>query len=194
MRDDISDYLVHWTKGDSYEEAAKTLLQIIFDDEVKGGNGFIKGQYICVCFTEAPLSVFHNKDGKYKPFGIEMAKRDIFSLGGRPVIYQTDSEFWCLPEQMRWRHVGYDPLKAGGYHDFTWEREWRVLTSGITLGYPYEEGIRIIAPNPDWRDWLLSQWERREWERCSMEALALGANYPLYGADPFPYEITCLEW
>lgn len=103
MRDDISDYLVHWTKGDCYEEAAEILLQIIVTDAVKGGNGFIKGQYICVCFTEAPLDVFHLKKGKYKPFGIQMHKSDVFGLGGRPVIYQLEEEFDILPKSMACR-------------------------------------------------------------------------------------------
>jgi len=41
------------------------------------------------------------------------------------VIYQTDNDFNILPEELRWRHVRYEPAGDQAI-DFTWEREWRM--------------------------------------------------------------------
>lgn len=193
MRTDISDFLAHWTKGDSDLEAAEILLQIIFDDGIRGGTGFIKGMYTCVCFTESPLNVFHSKVGKYRPFGVEMSKKDIFRLGGRPVIYQTDSEYDLLPESIRWRHVGYDPIQEDRYQDFTWEREWRVWAEWVPLEYRYEHDTRIIVPNNGWREWLYQQWDMKENAKCASEAQALGSSYPMHPPEYFPYQIHVLQ-
>jgi hypothetical protein len=73
-RDDISKYLIHWTKGDSYEEAFEILRSIVFEMRIIGSGKYIKGSYYCVCFTEAPVEKFHQVIGKYKPFGIRVSK------------------------------------------------------------------------------------------------------------------------
>jgi hypothetical protein len=74
-REDISNYLVHFIKGDSYEEAFSTLSSIVRGSQLLGGNGFIKGSYRCVCFSEAPIKALGQMlmtpsihGVKYKPF------------------------------------------------------------------------------------------------------------------------------
>lgn len=127
-RNDISDYLIHFTKGTSWSEAFENLCSIAAEGRLRGNVTFIKGEYRCVCFSEAPLAavsnglVNPNYYSKYSPFGVMVPKQWLYAQGGRPVIYQSDAEFYDLPEAIRWRHVRYEPTSAPPI-DFTWERE-----------------------------------------------------------------------
>jgi hypothetical protein len=91
---DISPYLIHFTSGESYEDAFTRLRKIIADRELIAGSRYIKGNYRCVCFSEAPLtsltSGLVNEDyySRYSPFGIMVSKQWLFAQGGRPVVYQ----------------------------------------------------------------------------------------------------------
>src|SRR5215472_3902451 len=103
-RQDISEFLVHFTKGTDHEEAFTNLRKIIESRKLIAGSGYIKGNYRCVCFSEAPLAnladglVNENYYSRYSPFGIVVSKAWLFNRGGRPVIYQPESEFNALPE------------------------------------------------------------------------------------------------
>lgn len=126
QRGDISKNLVHWTKGETDDEAFETLKKILVEQRLLGGTGFIKGLHKCVCFTETPSHFYHIRNSKYKPFGIEFSKAGIFEMGGRPVIYQPDDEIEYLSPEIQWRHVTYNPISENKWTDFTWEREWRL--------------------------------------------------------------------
>jgi len=117
----------------------------------------IKGSQPCVCFSEAPLSAL--QDGlihpakfkqKYAPFGFMVRKDWLFEQGGRPVIYQSDSEFHLLPESMQWRHVRYEPPKI----DFTWEREWRIKREELPID---PDDVKLVFPNGFAKD-VVSSW------------------------------------
>jgi len=75
-RADISPYLVHFTSGTTYEDAFTRLRKILSDRSLIAGSRFIKGNYRCVCFSEAPLTSLRdglvNQDyySRYSPFGI----------------------------------------------------------------------------------------------------------------------------
>ena len=55
-RADISSYLVQFPSGDSHGDAFTRLRKIIADRRLIAGSRFIKGNYQCVCFSEAPLA------------------------------------------------------------------------------------------------------------------------------------------
>jgi hypothetical protein len=136
FRLDISDYLVHYTKG---VEAIKAFKSIVDGGAITGGTGYIKGGYRCVCFTESPVHAIRDIllrrsecEVKYEPFGIAVSKAWLFEQGGRPVIYQPDDEFESLPDTLRWRHVSYNPNRNPPA-DFTWEREWRIKTDSLEI-------------------------------------------------------------
>lgn len=138
-REDISTYLVHFIKGDDYEEAFRTLTSIVRGSQLLGGTGFIKGSYRCVCFSEAPIKTLGQMlmkpsihGVKYKPFGIIVEKKWLFEQGGRPVIYETDSEYTNLVEELRWRHVRYEQHLDPPI-DFSWEREWRIRVDSLYI-------------------------------------------------------------
>jgi len=157
-RPDISDRLVHFTSGESSEEAFGRLRTIIAEHRLIGSGTTIRGGYRCVCFTEAPLTALAHGlvnprvYSRYSPFGIILEKRWVFEQGGRPVIYQPEAEFDALPEPLRWRHVRYEYEPK--VIDFTWEREWRIRCDDLQFG-PCVAGI--VVPTKDWADGLVAE-------------------------------------
>lgn len=156
MRDDISDKLVHLTKGTGddplthREEAVRTLHKILKDERLLGGTGFIKGKHKCVCFSEAPISklsqilaVRENRDFKYQPYGIIVGKKWLFGHGGRPVIYGPSNEYKLLPDEMKYRHVRFYLSKRYDV-DHSWEREWRIKTDGLQIT---TEDVTVVVPD-----------------------------------------------
>ena len=132
IRPDLTNKVVHLTKGDDDTTAFQTLWSIVNERKLRGGNGFIKGGYRCVCFCETPLSQLalvlanrHAAGFKYRPLGVMFSKQFVYAKGARPVIYGPDGDFDTLPEELKYRHVRYDPMRAPPV-DFTWEREWRL--------------------------------------------------------------------
>jgi hypothetical protein len=155
IRDDLSDRLVHLTKGATEKEAAERFLSIVRDKALVGGTGIIRGDHRCVCFSEAPISKLgtilaqpsiHNVP--YAPFGVMLTKTTPFCAGGRPVIYQPESEFEMLHESQRYRHKDYEP---GKQPDFSWEREWRVRVDQLALD---PASVTLVVPNRSWSDYF----------------------------------------
>ena len=186
-RIDLSDSLIHWTKGEDYQSAFDVLLAIIYENRLLAGCGDIKGQYYCVCFTETPKDVFHLVKGKYKPFGICIPKDHVYSLGGRPVIYQSNEEYDQLPDVLKWRHMRYEPHNS---IDFTWEREWRARIDEVELDPDY---VRIIVPDDTWVEALHQvyfDWERN---RIWADQVGYGDFAGLQEPRPFPFECEVIR-
>lgn len=154
IRDDLSNRLIHLTKGktdqnedEALQSAAEDFWKIITTRKIIGGNGFIKSNHKCVCFSETPISKIGillaaaHKTFRYQPYGIMFRKKFIYSKGGRPVIYQSDNEFNLLREENKHLHVRYEPDKN---IDFTWEREWRIKIECIEF---LPEDVTLIIPN-----------------------------------------------
>lgn len=128
-REDISDYLFHFTKG-SY--AKETLDKIMQDNAIidVGNRGYL-------CFTEAPLTLlqetfrifneYHNP--MYAPYGVAIKKDYLFNLGARPVIYGTKDESNEISKKLKWRFEEYSP----NVRDYSWLREWRLKEKQIKL-------------------------------------------------------------
>jgi len=155
-RIDISNYLIHFTKGDSPESAFQRLRKIIGDKRLIGSGETIKGRYPCVCFSEAPLVALTNglinprSYSKYSPFGILIQKQWLFEQGGRPVIYETDDEFAMLTDLNCWRHMRYEPPTI----DFTWEREWRICCDQLEFDIGTAS---IVVPDDEWAKRLVDE-------------------------------------
>ena len=172
-RADISNDLIHWIRAESDGEAYEILKRIVAENRLLGGDGHIKGEYNCVCFTEAPQNTFHSAHNRYSTFGIRISKKWAYEQGGRPVIYQHDDEFELLPESHRWRHVRYEPNREPPI-DFTWEREWRIPNESLEL--PAGE-IVIIIPHEAWADSLILDHLTSEHERIHLESIAYGDEW-----------------
>jgi hypothetical protein len=152
-RVDISPYLIHFTSGENHEAAFQRLRKIVDERRLIAGTRCIKGQFPCVCFSEAPLTTLPNGlvneeyYSHYSPFGIMVSKRWLFGQGGRPVIYETDQEYDNLPETHRWRHVLYEQRPHSFPVDFTWEREWRIKCDYLEFD---EAAANIVVPDFAW--------------------------------------------
>ena len=158
IRDDISNRLVHLAKGASEEEAGRNFLSIVNSRVLRGGTGFIRGAFRCVCFSEAPIAklahilaepAIHGMP--YAPLGVMIDKTTLFEGGGRPVIYQSDAEYGLLHEGQKFRHKRYEP---GSGIDFAWEREWRVLIDELPLDPAL---VTLVVPNRAWSDYIFKE-------------------------------------
>ena len=124
------------------DRPASAILAEILNSGVLRGNGKWSGGEPVVCFTEAPIAESANifalrgletcasDQLRYEPYGVAVSKKWLYSQGGRPVIYDGDATAELLPNELRYRFVKYDPSHAP---DLSWEREWRVRTSELTL-------------------------------------------------------------
>jgi hypothetical protein len=158
IRDDLSQKLIHLTRGENDQKAANVFLSIIQERRLRGGTGCVKGGFRCVCFSEAPVSklahILANRPAhgmRYSPFGVMLDKSWLFSRGGRPVIYQTDGEYELLHETQKFRHVRYDPTSGV---DFSWEREWRLRIDTLALD---PEDTTLVVPTRTWEKWFLDR-------------------------------------
>ena len=188
-RNDVTEYLVHWTKGASYDEAFEILRSIVFEQRLLGGNGDIKGGFLCVCFTEAPIDQFHRVLSRYKPFGICVSKEWAFSQGGRPAIYQPNADYQLLPDELKWRHMRYE-LGGESPVDFCWEREWRIKTEELHL--PPEEVV-VILPSSDWAHMLEIEHHNKEEDRIYMEEITYGDWAAYQSPEPFHYGYSIMN-
>lgn len=192
IRDDLSSKLVHLVRGDTMEEAFKKFQSILNDGRLKGGTGYIKGKYTCVCFTETPISklgyVLANPDVakmRYRPIGIMVDKKYVFQSGGRPVIYQPDSDFEKLPEELRYRHVRFELDRPGIPVDLTWEREWRLHANELVLP---PEATTVILPGRDWRDVLIE-----DHTKTIQNQVQVSGSDAAPAVTPYPWHIIVLE-
>jgi hypothetical protein len=159
-RRDLGQWLFHWTKRDGESEAYDVLAQILSERKIRASSRHIRGGAECVCFTETPVQevsayfapTLSAEPPRYEPYGIAVRKDWLFERGGRPVIYQSNSEFEALPKHLQWRHCRYEP----GSVDFTWEREWRIQSDvaldpahTIVVAPTYEETAELLLLSPD---------------------------------------------
>lgn len=193
-RSDISNKVIHFTKAPTHEDALGVILSMVGEGRLNGGTGMIRGGYRCVCFTEAPLPavaaglVNAGSFTRYSPFGLMFEKSWIYERGGRPVIYQADSEFAQLPEEMRWRHVRYEPTTAAPI-DFTWEREWRVHCD--ELQFSPNDAV-LVVPNQEWEDFVFGIWDSQQQLEAEVYSAILDQMIVAQLEEPCPWRIVRL--
>jgi hypothetical protein len=187
IRDDLSDKLVHLTRGDD-QAAANAFWGMFHERTLRGGTGCIKGNYRCVCFSEAPLSKLahilantsvHNM--RYEPFGVMVDKTWLYEKGGRPVIYQSEEEFDLLVESQKFRHVRYEPPAV----DFTWEREWRIRND-VAID---PAASSLVVPNRAWERWALNEHTNK----LALYGSVFSAIMLLKSVIDFPWHFVVLE-
>lgn len=181
---------MHWTKGADFDEAFDSLQSIIAQRSIRGSSGAIRGEWRCICFTEAPQDTFHQVIGKkYKPFGVQVPKSWLFGLGGRPAIYQTSAEYDLLPDQLKWRHVRYEP-NASPPIDFSWEREWRICAESVTLE---PATAHILVPNESWAERIICDHQEHEQEYIDRLASEYGEEYRMYPHEQFAFTYSAID-
>jgi hypothetical protein len=194
-RFDISDWLIHFTRGDSPGLAFTTLQGIIGERRLIAGNRMIRGGYRCVCFTEAPLAAFTEDFvgrvpfTRYSQFGVMFKKAWLYAQGGRPVIYQSDAEFSFLPEGLGWRHVRFEP-DAEPAIDFTWEREWRIWCD--ELAFSQAEAV-IVVPDSRWRDFLIQSHDDEQDFQVELYTTIMGRQIAELYREDFQWRVVSLR-
>lgn len=130
-REDLSDYVFHFTKGKNAKEILKKIIEERKVVDMRN-RGYI-------CFSETPLTMVASmfnyfnqwEEPMYAPYGIGIRKEYLHGLGGRQVVYYDPNDKICIPEGDRWRWVRYEP----GEYDFTWLREWRFPHESLNLTF-----------------------------------------------------------
>jgi hypothetical protein len=177
-RKDITDWVIHWTRGQfiekRYHRPFDILKAIIREGYLKpsmaprhrystyrgGQSNTIQGPHPAVCFTDQPLAAFIQSCrilGRYQPYAVGLQKRNLFKYGARPVIYGDKDMLGRLRDTDKYLWVPYDPTPTEFEHgdfpiDWTHEREWRARVARYrTWGMTPDEGIPLILP-PDFID------------------------------------------
>lgn len=195
-RFDISDKLIHFTGGggECMDDAFARLRAIIREGRLIAGNRMIRGGYRCVSFTEAPIAAFapafvsQFPFTRYSQFGLMFEKNWIYERGGRPVIYQPDSDFHLLPEDLRWRHVRFEPI-GEQVVDWTWEREWRILCDELAFA-PAEAAI--VVPNEQWANELRRVHDDDQDMIVELYAQAIDQEIAEMWREKFPWRVVPL--
>lgn len=182
---DLSKNVTHLIKN-QHSNPIDILSKISIDGYLKGSSRAILGEALVICFTEAPINEFTKENKHFSHFGISIDKKYLFSLGGRPVIYQSIAENKYIDHNLHWKIVKYDPISSteDGWSDWSWQREWRIPCERL---YLTPENCVFIVPSEIHRNYLLENFQAEEEGRALFEELCLGL-YP----NPiryFPYEI-----
>ena len=195
QRFDISDKLIHFTSGESEDDAFARLRAIVSQRRLIGGSYMVRGGYRCVSFTEAPIEAFVDAFvqrfpfTRYSQFGLMFHKSWVYDRGGRPVIYQPDIDFGILPEELRWRHVRYEPTGEQAI-DFTWEREWRMRCDELTFS---PADASIVVPNEEWAYALRRSHDAEQDMVVEQYATAIGRQVAELWREPFLWHIAPLQ-
>lgn len=195
-RPDLAPNLLHLLRGDTRSDGFDALRSVVALRCVSGSTQGVHDGSRCVSFAEAPIKrlreVFRwsaERDARLQPFGVLLGKDYLFALGGRPVIYQPDTEYEQLPESLRHRHVRYDPLTTPPV-DLTWEREWRLRADVLQL--EPERCCIVVASEADRAALFMEHAEREE---LRLEALgpAVGGSLADEMAESFPWPVISLD-
>jgi hypothetical protein len=197
LRDDVSCKLVHLVRdpqnGCEFTTAEDAFMNILNTKTLWGGTGNIKGKFKCVCFSEAPISKIGQvlalpgiHGMRYKPFGIMVSKEWLYDKGGRPVIYQADSEYDLLHDDLKYRHVKYEPPIV----DFSWEREWRIRTDELQLD---PANVTIIVPNRNFVEKIKQKDSDKKAKDVQRTGVMTGGKFAHIHVKPLEWHFIALE-
>lgn len=147
--EDMSNYVVHFTKGGNGESGYNTMMSIysscVLTPDKKFGIGKSKApaetEQRSVCFSEIPAGQWQRlEERRETKYGLAFTKQYILSRGGGPIWYAwKDTPHWQVLQDMMtsaagdvnapiWKLTAMidAPGNYGDFHyNFDWEREWR---------------------------------------------------------------------
>ena len=149
--DDMSEFIVHFTRGGEGGNDYDSMMGIYSNRTLNAKNPFGMGKSICpdtesqhsVCFSDIPPGQWERLISKRKTkYGIAFRKDLLISKGGCPVWYVwKDSSQWLIlnnlmqkaksdSSQEIWKLIPFIDAPGKYYkskYEFEWEREWRHL-------------------------------------------------------------------
>ena len=94
-----------------------------------------------------------------------------------------------LPEELRWRHVRYEPTGDQAI-DFTWEREWRMPCD--ELRFSPADAV-VIVPNEEWASALRKNHDDEQDMVVELYATAIERQTAELRREPFLWHIAPLQ-
>jgi len=147
--DDMSDYVVHFTKGGDEDSGYDAMMSIYYQRVLVPASTFGIGRQRCpepssqqaVCFSEIPPGQWQRLVERRKTkYGMAFAKEFVTSRGGGPIWYVwKDTPHWHVLQNLMqqaeadaaariWRLTPFIDSPGDyprGSYFFEWEREWR---------------------------------------------------------------------
>ncbi len=164
--EDMSNYLVHITRGDDGDGDYDRAIGICYSQVLEAGNFGIGRKHapeevsqMAVCFSEIPPGQWSRlAERRGSEYGIAFTKEFLVSRGVGPIWYaRKDTPHYVAFQELMESAVGDvdspvwkltpmvdAPGPAGrGVYEFEWEREWRVLGN---LEFNSEDVAFLILP------------------------------------------------
>lgn len=147
---DMSEYAVHFTKGDGSRDAHSVMMTILASGQLKASGRFGAARGLgrlgktqqSICFSEVPLDRLDRLVTRRSTYGIAFTQEFLISNGGARVWYvdgrggvaDTIRDMVSSrvvqgidPHDDFWRLTPFLDLPSAEYkYQFEWEREWRV--------------------------------------------------------------------
>lgn len=149
---DMSEYVVHFTKGSDGSDAYDTMMRILWLGAIQARNVFgmarkmahVTHSQACACFSEIPLEYLARLTNRRESlYGLALRKEFVTGAGGGPVWYvehQSPLAAWVdqvkntalnpfVADHPIWRLTPFIERPGdydGATYRFEWEREWRV--------------------------------------------------------------------
>jgi hypothetical protein len=175
----FNDFVVHFTgrRGPSHRASGiKSMsdwsrLKNIITNSILVGSEMPPFRDSAVCFTEATADgcSWLIGEGRYTSCGIAFNKRDIFEVGGGPVLQVRGDEWGVVrnwPVNLRSRAVRLWPgaiaevgealpLWLESRSEWLFEREWRVPTPNIGFQFTLDQVAFLVIPSlSELRNWV----------------------------------------
>lgn len=154
-RSDLSEYLIHLTKGDN---AFFTLVNILQERQIRPSQVEHVTRFWpqgAACFYDVPPwywpELVNTNPSNRLAFGVIVEKTSFWRAGGRPAIYTEHSEPSLWPENERYRLCHADLTRTSGVIDWMHEREWR-FRGRFPLDASENQSVSWwpMVPNFDW--------------------------------------------
>lgn len=146
---DMSNYVVHFTKGGTEKDDYATMMNIYWSCTLKPGRRFgigknkapLSSEQGAVCFSEIPPGQWNRlEERRGTKYGLAFSKQFVISQGGGPIWYAwKETPHWHAlqgmmdaaaknPDAPVWRitpMIDAPGTYGGRDYLFDWEREWR---------------------------------------------------------------------
>jgi hypothetical protein len=161
--EDMSDYVVHFTKATRESNCAFNMESMLLAGEISARRKYGVGRYYphcpeCVCLSETPIHNLSRIKRLRGSYGFGFSKDFIIRSGGGPLFYTTNEIYEAVstlmgqsrsdPAAPIWVLAPFIDVLRNNYQ-FDWEREWRVPHS---LAFGPQDISFMLFPEEEHKD------------------------------------------